>query len=1485
MTFKTRRILMTSSAVVVGLALVIGILIFSMPARADNLIFNSDFESGVSWPWTTSQTWPGTVNGIVEDRNSDGNKEFCVTVENIGNAGYDVQMRQRRLHIQEGHQYTASFTAVAYHSQNVTITTKVTQGHFPYKDHGSKANIVLVPGESQPVSFEFTGKLMPDSGRTEQSMEDTAAEFTFLLGASGNQGATICFDDIRLEDPEYVPPPITPPSTPKVRVNQTGYLATGAKKASVISASTDTLTWQLVDSNGTVVDTNSTIPFGIDASSGDSLHIIDFSSYTGEGAGYMLVVDGEASHPFDISNSLYRQMKTDAMAYFYHNRSGTAIEEQYVGAAYARGAGHAEQAGEGLSRDGAVPCFTGTALDNSTWADCVMTVGKDGVQTNNPPMFTSDYRVNGLLGWYDAGDHGKYVVNGGISVWTLLNLYEQNPFAFPDQSMSIPYAGNGVPDILDEARWELEFMLNMQVPPEGSGYTVPVGGVSASGLVHHMLHDIAWTDLPNRADEVFGTVNPTPSRAVYPPSTAATLNLAAVGAQCARIWENIDPEFSKRCSDAAQRAWDAAVVHPNIYAVEKGFNGGGPYPDYNVQDECYWAAAELFITTGNSDYAACLNDPSNASYYLSVPTTLGDEGSGPMTWGDTAALGTISLATVPNVLATDDVNTARANIIAAADAFIANEASEGYGTPYKSGTQTDFNCDDDPEDPDDCLIPIPMYAWGSNSFVLNEMIIMGLAHDLTGEAKYFNGLLGGLDYLLGRNAMDKSYVSGYGENPLQNPHHRHWAYQAWPRDDMRYPPPPAGAISGGPNSQLIALADNKATNAMGLFDRCWGTPQKCYVDDVDAFAVNEITINWNAPFVWALAYIDSVMTNNGTDGAVYVTARSLVDGKVIIGGDFTTIDGQPRQNIARRNADGTLDETFNPGADGPVRALEVDQYGRILVGGEFTVLAGQPRNRIGRLDPTGASDPNFDPGPGADGPIYALDVNGVGTIFVGGDFDNLRGEGRSNYGRLNDNGTLDACNPGVNGPVNAIDFLTGDSKTVIAGDFTEVAGVQALGSARLNPDCTVDCVVTIEPGECPETCAGVCYTIIQSRDWSQWIQDATLINSNETTCFYRGTQCVNNNVEQLCPWPLDPVAEYSDPRPEGTPITTCFDAQANGACLAARSLPGNRLLLGGSFTQLAGQPVSGIGVLSENGSLDGSFSSAGVNGTVNAVAIQPDGKIVIGGEFTEVGGQGRQNIARLNADGSLDDSFNPGVNGPVYTLLILDDGVILVGGDFSLLDGEPYQNIGPINTTPGPGDDLTVEVILRGKPEERVYNYCADVYVTNNSSKPVDWTANFEVAVGDILNQFWNAIWSQNGTQVAVEGCTGQNNAGCDSDWNNILQPGETTHDIGFCADIKGAPAKPGDAEVAVTVNNDWGSGYCAKIVVTNKTNQALDWIGTFDLASVGGGIINNMWGASYTLNGSQVTIQGVESTNALPAGLSSNAPSLNWDIGFCTMR
>lgn len=746
---------------------------------ADDLLLQNDFNAGVGLPWHISESVEENSDFFIVDG------VYRVKINLPTPNRWDVQIRHRGLTLQQGHTYTVQFKIKS--DKATKVYAKIGQQGDPYKEFWNNGNnpLNLAPGVLQSVNTTFTMN----------EATDNTVEFAFHLGgdqvSSGSLPITIEFDDIYLSDPQYTKPVIPPPEPlPIVRVNQIGYLPNANKRATVVSSSGSPLDWKLNDASGAVIVTGKSTPKpGIDAASGDAVHIVDFSSVTKTGTGYTLVVNesgkNNISHPFDISETIYSKLRKDAYSYFYQNRSGIAIEAQYIDRPdLARAAGH-----------------------------------KPDVAATWPGLGQDNYTLDITGGWYDAGDHGKYVVNGGISVWTMMMQYERalavNKTAqFADGTLRIPEKSNGVPDILDEARWQLDFMLKMQVPE----------GHSTSGMVHHKIHDSTWTALG------VAPIEDKKTRFLRPVSTAATLNLAATAAQAARIWKTIDPAFSAKCLTAAEKAWVAAVAHPDVYApLHK--TGGGPYNDSYVLDDFYWAACELYVTTGNDVYYTYLKC---SPHYLEMPTTLGtgeDKGlTGCFTWGSTQGLGTITLALVKGKLSETEVTKARNAISAAADKWLAIAESEGYLVPIKPG-------------PDG-------YPWGSNSFVLNELLVMALAREFTSNNKYLNGVAEGLDYLLGRNANDQCYVTGYGERPLLNPHHRFWAFQSNPK----YPKPPLGAISGGPNSGLqdpwVQGSGWKGTGPNAI------PPAKCFMDHIESWSTNEVTINWNAPLAWVTAYLD-----------------------------------------------------------------------------------------------------------------------------------------------------------------------------------------------------------------------------------------------------------------------------------------------------------------------------------------------------------------------------------------------------------------------------------------------------------------------------------------------------------------------------------------------------------------------------------------------------------------------------------------------------
>jgi endoglucanase len=720
-----------------------------------------DFESGSMLPWLTSFSPPANGEGMVKQG------ALCIHVEQGGSNRWDAQVRHREMVIQKGHEYVVSFKAWA--SRPTKVAGKIGMSGPPYTDYWSRQ----LDLSEQPKSFAYKFAMSrPD---------DATAEFALHFGGHMIQGQgpiDLCFDDFVLSDPEFTPPP--PPKAvllPKIRVNQLGYIPSFAKIAVVLKEGSDPAVFELLDATGKAVFTGKTVPVGLDADSGDPLHTLDFSAFTTPGKGYVIRVGKEQSDPFDIDARLYGKLKYDAFKYFYLNRSGIELKMPFTGKPdWARPAGH--------PKDEAA-C--------SAAAKC-------------------NYSLDVTGGWYDAGDYGKYVVNGGISVWTLMNWYERtlalkgDEKAFGDLKDLLPESGNKIPDILDEARWEMNFLLAMQVP----------AGKPQAGLVHHKMHDIDWTALG------LGPHESKIKRELRPVSTAATLNLAATAAQAARLFKPFDPAFAERCLKAAEVAYEAAKANPKLFADPTDLKGGGPYDDTNLDDEFYWAAAELWLSTGKTTYKADVE----RSPLDGTIRTGGDGVQTLMTWQVVDGLGKISMALQSTKAPVVDREKYRSQIVSAAQTYQKLIETQGYRFPFGVGNAKE-------------------YPWGSNSFVVNNALVLALAFDFTKDAKYRDGVILGLDYLLGRNALGQSYVTGYGERPLLHPHHRFWAQQA----SAKYPPPPPGALSGGANSGL----QDPYVKAAGLTG-C--KPQKCFIDHSEAWSANEITINWNAPLMWTLAWTD-----------------------------------------------------------------------------------------------------------------------------------------------------------------------------------------------------------------------------------------------------------------------------------------------------------------------------------------------------------------------------------------------------------------------------------------------------------------------------------------------------------------------------------------------------------------------------------------------------------------------------------------------------
>ncbi|WP_422774706.1 glycoside hydrolase family 9 protein [Plantactinospora sp. WMMC1484] len=719
------------------------------PGGAEQLQ-NGDFADGTSGWYSYGTTSTQVTDG-----------RLCSAVPGGLANPWDGGVGQNDVTLINGESYTLSFDASA--DPGATVRVAVQLGVDPYTSYF--AEDITFGAEAQRIERTFTA-----------TADTEVAQVAFQVGGNA-EAFTFCLDNASLLGGEEEPPYI-PDTGPRIRVNQVGYLPTGPKNATLVTEATEALGWELTSAAGAVVASGRSTPRGVDQASAQNVHSIDFSGYRTAGTGYTLRADGETSHPFDISTDVWKQLRSDSLQFFYIQRSGIAIDGDLVGEEYARPAGHLGVAPNRGDTD--VPCQPGVC----------------------------DYRLDVRGGWYDAGDHGKYVVNGGIATYQLLNAFERTKTAptagggaaLGDGTLRLPERDNGVPDILDEARWELEFLLRMQVP----------AGEPLAGMAHHKMHDRNWTGLPLQPED-----DPE-LRELHPPSTAATLNLAATAAQCARLYAPYDAAFAQRCRTAATTAYAAAKANPTRYASPQDGNGGGAYSDGDVTDEFYWAAAELYLSTGESSYLADLT----ASPHHTDDEVFAAHGFG---WGSTAALGRLDLATVPSGLPAAERDRIRASVVAAADGYLATARGQAYGLPMP-GTPGS-------------------YFWGANSNIINNAVVLATAFDLTGEATYRDGAVQGMDYIFGRNALNQSYVTGWGEKASENQHSRIFGNQY----DESLPNPPAGSIAGGANASL----DDPF--AEQLLEGC--APMFCYVDDIASYATNEVAINWNSALAWIASFL------------------------------------------------------------------------------------------------------------------------------------------------------------------------------------------------------------------------------------------------------------------------------------------------------------------------------------------------------------------------------------------------------------------------------------------------------------------------------------------------------------------------------------------------------------------------------------------------------------------------------------------------------
>jgi len=542
--------------------------------------------------------------------------------------------------------------------------------------------------------------------------------------------------------------------TKQIKVDQAGYLPHAPKLALVVSNSPSADFAVRRAADGSVAFQGKLAAPVADAESGDRVQAADFTKLTERGTYYLDVAGVGRSWDFAIGPDVFSRAYYLAMRSFYGQRCGTAVDlgPEFPGYAYSachlKGAYHASS-------------------------------GRTGPQTP-------------VKGWNDAGDYGRYVVNSGITTGTLLWTWELFGARIGKVKLNLPESGNGTPDILNEIRWNLDWMLSMQ--DQDGGVWQKQASEGFGGFI--------MPDKDTSVSYVIGT-----GKEPYK-SSCATADFAAVMAIAGRVYQPFDAAYAGKCFQAARQAWIWLDKYPNVTFRNPSGVVTGEYADGNCGDERLWASAELWRTTGEDLYHRYFL--THYGEYRETVRTVPGEG-----WAHVAPLGlwTYVLGKGKDAAA---VAAIRQDSVRAADQFVERSGRNGYRIGMIA------------ED----------YVWGSNGVAANYGVQLLVANAIRRDPRYVRAALDHLHYLLGRNTFSLSWVTQVGANPYRHPHHR-------PSGADGKPEPWPGLLSGGPNRGRQDPVLRKLPADLA--------PAKVYVDDQGSWASNEVAINWNAALVFVLA--------------------------------------------------------------------------------------------------------------------------------------------------------------------------------------------------------------------------------------------------------------------------------------------------------------------------------------------------------------------------------------------------------------------------------------------------------------------------------------------------------------------------------------------------------------------------------------------------------------------------------------------------------
>jgi len=513
-----------------------------------------------------------------------------------------------------------------------------------------------------------------------------------------------------------------------IHINQIGYRPKD-RKIAVINGKGGV--FNLVDEKDIIIFSGEATGGEFDELSGDSVFYGDFTSVEVPGTYYISMQEYGRSFYFEIKEKVYKDIKNAMLKGMYYQRCGMELEEKYAG----------------------------------PWKHCACHITDGKVYENQEKV------LNGDGGWHDAGDYGKYTVPGAYAVAYLLLAFDFFPKAFKEE-INIPESGNGIPDILNESRFELEWLFRMQEQETGGVYSKLTSKIFPDNLAKDSKGVMPEDDLL----ELY----------FFPVSSTATADFAAVMALAARVYIDFDKEFSNKCLQVAEKAWEwltnnkELICHRNPKGVVTG-----EYWDDSDRDDRYWAAAELYRTTLKREYHEYLID--------SYKTDNIKEG---MWWRQVGGLGNIAYLFTQKDKVNEFIYKEMKN-------SLLNTANHLVGMSRKDGYKLSLDKSS--------------YIWGSNLLVMNTAFYLIIANRIKTDELYIEATQAQMDYLLGCNAMNQCYVTGFGSKPIKSPHHRPSV-----ADGVDEPVP--GLVSGGPNTGL--------QDEYSKLHLTGNPPARCFIDSV-----------------------------------------------------------------------------------------------------------------------------------------------------------------------------------------------------------------------------------------------------------------------------------------------------------------------------------------------------------------------------------------------------------------------------------------------------------------------------------------------------------------------------------------------------------------------------------------------------------------------------------------------------------------------------